>query len=67
MTEAAARAHTAWVALHAIAGIEVDSPAYSAVDREQVHIATEELKDWLRATIWRWERGRSRQKIQASR
>ena len=57
ITEATARHHAAWVALHVIAGIEVESPAYSAREREQVYIATEELKDWLRATIWRWEHG----------
>jgi len=65
MTRSTARAHASWVAMHAIASIEVDSPAYSAREREQVYIATEELKDRLRLTIRQWER--SRQKIQVGR
>lgn len=65
MNRATARAHAAWVALDAIAGIEVESPVYSAREREQVYIATEALKDRLRITIRRWER--SRQKIQVGR
>ncbi len=39
MNRAAARAHAAWVALDAIATFEVDSPAYSPREREQVYIA----------------------------
>lgn len=65
MKRTSARAHASWVALHAIASIEVDSPAYSAQEREQVYAAVEDLKDRLRLTIRRWER--SRQKIQAGR
>jgi hypothetical protein len=56
MNRAMARAHATWVALAAIAAIEVDSPAYSAREREQVDAAVEALKDQLRLTIRRWER-----------
>jgi hypothetical protein len=56
MTRAAARAHAAWVALDAIAAIEVESPAYSPREREQVYAALEELKDRLRSTIRRYDR-----------
>jgi hypothetical protein len=65
MTRDIARRHAAWVTLHAIAGIEVDSPAYSPREREQVYAAVEDLKDRLRATVRRYER--SRQNIQAGR
>jgi len=54
MTRADARAHAAWVALDAIALIEVESPAYSPREREQVYAAVEELKERLRMTIRRW-------------
>jgi hypothetical protein len=60
MNRASARAHAAWVALDAIAAIELDSPAYSQREREQVYAAVEELKDKLRITIRRWERSRKR-------
>ena len=56
MTRTAARTHAAWVALDAIAALEVDSPAYSPREREQVYAAVEDLKDRLRLTIRRWER-----------
>jgi hypothetical protein len=56
MNRTIARAHAARVALDAIAVIEVDSPAYSPRQREQVYIAVEELKDRLRLTIRRYER-----------
>jgi hypothetical protein len=65
VTRTTARAHAAWVALGAIAAIEVDSPAYSTGEREQVYAAVEDLKDRLRFTIRRWER--SGQKIQTGR
>lgn len=56
MNRTTARAHAAWVALDAIASLEVDSPAYSPREREQVYIAVEDLKDRLRLTIRRYER-----------
>jgi hypothetical protein len=56
MTRGTARAHAAWVALDAIASIEVESPAYSPREREQVYAAVEELKDRLRLTILRFSR-----------
>ena len=51
-----ARRHAAWVALDAIAAIEVESPAYSPREREQVCIAVEDLKDRLRLTIRRFSK-----------
>ena len=65
MNRTTVRAHAAWVATDAVASIEVDSPAYSAREREQVYAAVEDLKDQLRLTIRRWER--SRQKIPTGR
>jgi hypothetical protein len=62
MNRTAARAHAAWVALDAIATIELDSPAYSPREREQVYAAVEELKDKLRLTIRRWDRAGQRVK-----
>ena len=47
MTRTTVSAHAAWVALDAIASIEVDSPAYSPRERERVYAAVEELKDRL--------------------
>lgn len=63
MNRAAARNHAAWVALDAIASLEVDSPAYSTREREQVYIAVEALKDRLRLTIRHWERTGQRMKL----
>ena len=63
MNRITARAHAAWVALDAIAGIEVDSPAYSTREREQVYIAVEALKDRLRLTIRRYERTGQRMRL----
>jgi hypothetical protein len=62
MTRATARKHSAWVAMHSIASIEVDSPVYSPREREQVYAAVEELKDLLRLTIRRYERTGQRMK-----
>jgi hypothetical protein len=63
MTRTSVRAHAAWVAMGAIASIEVDSPAYSAREREQVYIAVEDLKDRLRLTIRRYERTGQRMRL----
>ena len=63
MNRTTARAHAAWVALDAIAGIEVDSPAYSPREHEQVYSAVEDLKDRLRLTIRRYERTGQRMRL----
>jgi len=62
MTQSTARAHAAWVALDAVAAIEVESPAYSPREREQVHGAVEKLKGRLRNVIRRFDRAGQKMK-----